>query len=186
MSVNRKEFMEYVTKSNWNSILISYFRFRPEMVHNFNPEEVDEVVTFATPRSWEFVNKLLSNGLLNASKEVIMTSLCGAVGMKAGMDFMSYLDIYKELPSLQEIVNDPDNCPLPDQSNIGAKWAMTSFLSDKFTPQNESALVTYIERMPENDLKVLAYRMAVTKYTNLIKNQTVLKRLKGVISILKK
>ena len=67
MSLNRKEFMEYVTNANWNNILTSYFRFRPNNIHNFDPNKLDEVVTFATPRTWEFVNKLLQNGLLNQS-----------------------------------------------------------------------------------------------------------------------
>lgn len=184
MSLNRKEFMEYVTNANWNNILTSYFRFRPNNIHNFDPNKLDEVVTFATPRTWEFVNKLLQNGLLNQSNDIVYTTICGSVGEQAGNDFMSYLQIYKDLPQVSVIEKDPTKAPLPDQDNIGAKWAMTAYLADKFNSANEQALVTYIERMREDDLKVLAYRMAVTKYTKLINNTTVLQRLKGIRSLL--
>lgn len=186
LSLRNKEFMEYTLNAQWNSILTSYFRFRPDMIHNFDPSKLDEVVTYSCPRTWEFVNKLLEAGLLNQTDEILHTTICGAVGEKAGSDFVAYLKIYKDLPSVQEIEKDPDNAPLPDKNNIGAKWAMTSYLADKFTKNNENALVTYIERMAEDDLKVLAYRMAATKYATLIHNTTVLQRLKGVRSKLTK
>lgn len=50
LQLNRKEFMEYVENSGWNTLLTAYFRYRPEMIHNFKPDEVDEVVTYACPR----------------------------------------------------------------------------------------------------------------------------------------
>lgn len=185
LQLNRKEFMEYVENSGWNTMLTAYFRYRPEMIHNFKPEEVDEIVTYACPRTWEFVNKLLENGLMDTDPVIASTVLCGTVGKPAGLDFVKYLEVYRDLPKIEEIEADPMNAPLPAKDNIGAKWAITAYLSDKFKPTNENALVTYIERLPEDDLKVLAYRMATTKYHALMKNKIVLQRLQGIIAKLK-
>lgn len=180
LDLNKKDFLEHIIKSNWNPMLVSYLHFNPSMISTFDPGKYDEVISFAVPRTWQFVNQQLSKGLLNLAEEIQYTVICGSVGEKAGTDFHSYIKFHKDIPSLQEILNDPKNCQLPSDDNIGAKWAIVGFLSDKYNSQTEQALVEYTTRLNENDLIVMAFRLALKRYPNLVRNPTVIGFIKGV------
>ena len=180
LDLNKKDFLEHIIKSNWNPMLVSYLHFNPSMISTFNPNKYDEVISFAVPRTWQFVNQQLNKGLLNMSDEIQYSAICSSVGEQAGTDFHSYIKLHKDIPSSQEILKDPLNCRLPTDDNIGAKWAIAGYLSDKYNPQTEQALVEYTARLNENDLIVMAFRLALKRYPTLVRNATVINFIKGV------
>lgn len=174
-----KEFREYAEESNWDPIILSYFHFQPAMINTYKPEDAENVTTFATSRTWEFLNKQLSLLLKQNDQDMIDTVICGTIGEQAGTDFASYLRIFKDLPSLNDILTNPSTCKIPQDDNIGGKWAVSAFLADKFNQQTEKALVEYITRLNEPDLVVLAFRMAIKRYPLLARNAEVMQFVRG-------
>lgn len=170
MELNPKEFLDYVeeqvAQNKWNGLILSFLRFRPDMINDFDPKK--EVQTFSSPRTWEFLSKELNAGLLNLDPDVYSAAINGIIGEHAGSEFCSYLRVYNALPTIQEIVADPANCPLP--AEVGARWALSSYLANNINAQTEKALITYAERIPEDSIQIICFRMMVAKYPPLVSN----------------
>ena len=82
------------------------------------------------------------------------------------------------LPTLAQIEKNPLKAPLPEEN--GAKYALGAFLADKVNKTNVDKIVDYLERMPEKDLLVLAYRMILGRYPQLAMNAKVLNSLGAI------
>ena len=180
MTVNRKEFLTYVedqvSQGLWSPIVLAFLNFRPELINNFDPKK--DVDTFASPRTYELLSKQLMNGLLDIGSEIYLPVILGTIGESAGSEFNAFLQIMNSLPSLQQIENDPANTPLPSEN--GAKYALGAFLADKVNKNNVDKIVDYLERVPEKDLLVLAYRMILPRYPQIMSNKKVLNSLSAV------
>lgn len=169
MKVNAKEFQDYVENEvmlgNWNSMLLGFIKFKPEHIDNFDPNTINDMVTYACPRTLHMLSKQMDKGLVTLPPEVIQSLAVGTIGESAGNDFVHYLEFFSQLPSIANIVADPDNCPLPE--NIGAQWALSTLLLNGINPTNINELATYIERIPHDDIKVITYRTLVRKCPKL-------------------
>lgn len=140
----------------------------------FDPEHDDE--TFPCPRTWEFMNKLMTNpdGTPKSFKEITEPDLqnpgqtktrhemdgkialyAGAVGEDEAVSFVQYCKVTKDLIKLSDILADPKGCKLPQSSEM--KWGQITHLSDKVNGQNFADVSTYINRL-DMSFKVLFYR----------------------------
>ena len=177
MEINNKEYLQYVeeqvVKGNWNPIVLAFLNFRPELINNFDPKK--EVETYSCPRSWEFLSKELDSGLLDTGADIYLPAILGTIGETAGSEFNAFLQIMNGLPKLQQIESNPMIAPIPQES--GAKYALGAYLSDKVNRNNVDQIVDYLERIPEKDLLVLAYRMILGRYPQLATNKKVLNTL---------
>lgn len=173
MIVDTKEFLNYVynetSKGNWNSLVYAFLEFKPEYINNYDPTV--DCHTYAVPRSWHFLSKQLDAGLEDLSPDIRTNIICGIVGDSAGLDFSSFLDTMNLIPSIQDIVNDPKNTPIPN--DIGAKWALGIYLSRHLDKTNEDAIIEYCTRVSEPDLRVVIYRYLVMKNKLLMKNPVI-------------
>lgn len=57
---------------------------------------------FATPRTWEFVSKIISE---NGSATVLRPLICGAIGNVIGTAFLTHREFMEDMPSVQGIFN---------------------------------------------------------------------------------
>jgi len=89
--------------------LIAFLRFRPELLHQFEP--TPEIVNTPSPRTWANVGKLLQAGIPDGLE---FPCINGAVGEAAAIEFVSFLDTWRDLPSPDAILIDPENGPTPE------------------------------------------------------------------------
>lgn len=144
--LDTQEFIDYMQAENWHPLITSYIGFKPEAAYTFNPDSSD--ATYACPRSWEFMNRLLHNGLdLSPSCTTTLPVILGTIG-SVGNEFLSFSRLAtSDLPTIPQIVADPTNTPLPN--DLGLIWALIGSIAAEaakdFTvlPQ----LVTYVNRM---------------------------------------
>lgn len=168
LDLDSKQWLNWLAKQkDWNNLIYTFLNFRPETINNFDPEK--EVITYASPRTWELLSKQLNAGLLELKSEVYTPIIMGTVGDTAGYEFISFLEIYSTLPSIDDIIADPNNCKLPD--NISAKWALGAYLANNINSSNEDSLLTYINRIKETDIRVVAQRALVKKYPQVSNNK---------------
>jgi len=58
--------------------------------------------SFATPRSWEYVDSIIKSGI---EADLILDSISGAVGREAAVGYLSFRKVMKDLPDLNTILD---------------------------------------------------------------------------------
>lgn len=81
--------------------------------------------TFPSPRTWEFVSRVIDHITPTTAHEVV----AGCVGPAAAAEYCRFLEIYRALPDPEAMLRDPDNCVMPEPVNV--IWALSGFISDR-------------------------------------------------------
>ena len=99
---------KWAVNNGVNSSIIAFLNFMPEMLHDFDPDEIASV--FPCPRSWVELSKRLnarekrsSTGLLDIEQVEIYTA--GAVGMKAAPKFSAFYAYNGKTLSAEDIIS---------------------------------------------------------------------------------
>jgi hypothetical protein len=124
-------------------MLIAYNRYRAqEYHHKFSATEN----AYPTARSWTATDQVLQ---LDLPEGLRRECTDGTVGPAAGADFAGFCDVYAGLPDIDAIIMDPDNGVLPDDPMTS--YALMGALSYHAKPNNFSAIVRYLDRLPEQE-----------------------------------
>jgi len=119
--------------------IIAFLGFRPKLLATLPREEEK---AYATPRSWEFVSNIL--GLypsVEEAEEIIM----GAVGEGATKEFISYLEIYKDLPDIEKVLQGKET-KVPKKADV--LYALSSALVAKLKDNYLDNFISYTMKMP--------------------------------------
>jgi len=79
--------------------IIGYISYKEE--HLFTFDATSNEKSFATPRSWEYVDKILKADI---DKDLMLESISGAVGREVAVGFLSFFKVMYKLPDLKQIV----------------------------------------------------------------------------------
>lgn len=79
--------------------IIAYISYKEE--HLFTFDAKSDTKSFATPRSWEYVDKILKADM---DKELILDSISGAIGKDEAVGFLSFFKVMHKLPDIKNIV----------------------------------------------------------------------------------
>lgn len=130
--------------------LIAFIRFRPALLSDFKPTK--ELRNSPSPRGWASVGSWLAVSVKD------LEVFAGAVGEGPAVEFLSFLDMYASLPSLDAILLDPDGAEVPDKP--GALFAVSTGLARKATPSSLERILRYTARLPK-EFDVLTVRDAI-------------------------
>ena len=121
--------------------LIAFIRFRPELLHSYDPKSTEKA--YPSPRSWEFVSQIL-----NASPDpsVEHALYAGTVGEGPAGELKGFLDVYRQLPSIDNILMNPKKAKVPEEP--GALFAVAAALARKATESNFDRVMQYADRIP--------------------------------------
>lgn len=137
--------------------VIGYIRFRPEALHDFDPQRDQN----ATPRSWvEGVSAVLGAVAPEAEYECFK----GAVGEGRAAEFTGFLRIFRKLPNLDAVLMNPATSDVP--TDPATLYALSGALSQRATTANIDRFATYIERMAP-EFSVLSMSMACRRDPDL-------------------
>ncbi len=150
LDVSVDDWCEWAIKNDLPSELIAFIRFRPALLNDFKPTR--ELKNSPSPRTVTEVGRWLQCGVKDY--DVIM----GCAGEGFATEFISFLKLYLDLPSLDSILLDPLNAPVPH--NPAGCYAMISGLARKATPQNFERVTRYIARL-EKEFEVCCVRDVV-------------------------
>ena len=135
--------------------LIAFMRFRPELLHKFDPNSR----AWPSPRTWMFASELMHSGL---SRDSEFELLKGTVGEGAAGEFAAFMNVYRDLPSIDKILVNPDKEKLPTSPD--ALYAITTALAEKTAKDNFDRLMKYITRM-QMEYQVVYVRDCVRRKT---------------------
>lgn len=141
MEVSHKEFMDHAVQAEFDSRVLAFLEFRPGLLHKFDPDHTDR--TFPCPRTWEFVSRLVQN---KDSDEVNVKLIAGTVGEGAAIEFHTFLDVYKDLPTYRQICDRAETLPVPN--GPGSLYATVLMMVDKFTEKSFEDVLPFVERLP--------------------------------------
>ena len=128
-------------------MLIAYNRYRAqEYHHKFSPTDN----AYPTARSWAAGHQVLQLDLPDSLRR---ECLDGMVGSAASADFVGFRQIFASLPDVDAIIADPDKGRLP--TDPMTSYALMGALSYRATPANFAAIITYLDRLPEQEFAVV-------------------------------
>jgi MoxR-like ATPase len=168
MRVDHKVWIDWANSHNIDHRIISLIKFKPEILHKFDPQTNE--LTFPCPRTWEFASKIILNR--ETIDNITKTRLAGTIGEGAAVELTTYSEIYQNLPTIEQILNDPKaGWKVPKEPS--EQYAVTTMLAHNSTPDSIEKIIIAINRLPV-DFQVITFR-DIYKRTPVLKGHPIIK-----------
>jgi len=154
--VDVQEWSEWAIQAGIRPEVIAFLRFRPELLSAFDRD----ANAFPSPRSWEFVSRVLDSLELKSKPPIEHEVLAGAVGSGAATEFSGFLRMFRELPNIDAILMNPLREPVPEIA--AAQYAVASALARCASDTNFDRICMYLNRLP-TEFRVLCVRDATLR-----------------------
>ena len=110
--VDVQEWSEWGIQAGIRPEVIAFLRFRPELLSAFDRD----ANAFPSPRSWEFVSRILDSLGSKSNPAIEHEVIAGAVGTGAATEFSAFLRMFRELPNIDAILLNPLKEPVPENA----------------------------------------------------------------------
>jgi hypothetical protein len=138
--------------------------------HVFDTDAPKEQGPWLTPRSFEGLDATMREIVDSKTKlddPVARQALAGLVGQGAAYQYIAFYQLKDQIPTVDEIVKDPDGTRLPDRTKTDQMMFLIFNMADKAEKGNIKQLVRYMARMP-GDMAVAFYRNALMRDKSLM------------------
>lgn len=155
------EWCRWAVRAGVRSEIIAFLRFKPALLHD--GDVTSDQNAWPTPRSWQMASNVLkgmSGKVGSAAVEIEAQLLEGTIGPAATAEFVGFLRLFRELPSIDEILLNPDKAPLPSEPS--AQIAIATALGRALSDHSVAKGLAYLDRMPA-EMRVLAMRDAAAR-----------------------
>jgi hypothetical protein len=141
-SVDVDDWLLWAAQNGVSEVTRGFIKFRPGLLHSFDAASNPRALP--APRSWRCVDGIVHQGLPTSIERSLIE---GTVGNGAMVEYVQFASVYKDLPTVEEIMLNPDTAPVPDDSNPAAQYAVCTMLDSRAGKSNMGRLHTYIARM---------------------------------------
>lgn len=142
---------------------IAFLQFRKALLTTFDPTKADKA--FATPRTWE---KAFKYYMGDASRTLKMAAMAGAVGDGPMTEFWGFVDIWKDMIPIADIIANPMGVPLPEGENTMAMtYALATACSGEMSLETVKPLHMFLERL-KPEFVVMAWQLAIRRDGDLL------------------
>lgn len=153
IELNVDDWLEWASKAGIDYRITAYINFKKTSLYTFKPEVTSP---YASPRTWEMVSKVIKD--IDEPSQLLVSSL---IGDGVAMEFVNYLKLYQDLPTLESIIDRPLDTVIPKE--LATKWAIMSMITYSMTTDNCEPLVKFLQRMP---MELQYCAMREIKYRN--------------------
>lgn len=144
----------YFQEHGIDPIICGYLRWRPDMLSQFDRD----AKACPSPRSWERVNSWMRTSLPLHLQHV---AICGQIGAAAATDFSAYRKLAAAIPDMDRLIREPEKAEVP--TDTGLLYAVAAALVPRFTPATADNIMTYLRRIPRNEIMSFVVYSAVHK-----------------------
>lgn len=146
------DWIEWAYKNGIDTRICAYLNSKKDMLLKFDPDSAD--CTYPCPRTWEMLSKIIKgkDDLLEYAGVID-----GTIGEGPGCEFRAFIALAEQVPTPEEIAKDPENCKLP--RSLSAQFFMTSVISSNINEKNAAAYITYLKRIPSQELTMVIFKM---------------------------
>jgi hypothetical protein len=99
MEVDSNDWRDWAFRAGIDERIIAYIGYKSEDLFTFDPTLGEK--SFATPRSWEFVNGILGSGM---DENLMLDVISGAIGKERAISFLSFAKVMHKLPDIEKIL----------------------------------------------------------------------------------
>lgn len=135
--------LEVGYKNDYDPRIIAYLKSFPNRLFTFDPAEMKDK-TFACPRTWEFVNKLLKQ-FPEDIPPYFDEAIRGSIGEGVGSEFLTFTKVFNDIPSVDSIITNPTSAKIPSGSE--GRYAITATLCSKVNAITFDSISKYIDRV---------------------------------------
>lgn len=160
IAVNHEDWIEWATGNGVDYRITSFINFRPDLLYTFKPDTAEQ--PYASPRTWSMTNRVLS--IMDGHPIKELPVLASLVGEGVASEFLTYLELQKDLPTFEAIVANPTGIPV--KQDLSIRWALMGMVCHKVTEKTLSQVITFIKRFTD-DLQVVAMRELVQRHPEL-------------------
>lgn len=157
LQVDPEEWIKWATESKLDHRVLAYINWRHEHLHKFVPDHTDK--TFACPRTWEFLSKLIKDTKQLERKH--MPLIAGTISEGVAREFYGFTEIYKDLISIEQIIASPTTIAVPSEPSV--QHALVGTISDRANENNIEQLIKFISRLPREFQVICLKQMGVNK-----------------------
>lgn len=161
------DFLQYCSENDVRSEISGFAKLFPESLDSYDPD----AMTNCTPRSLVSLSRVL-DARPNVEDEHAIYS--GTIGKGYGAQFVGWMRTYRDLPKLEDIINNPSKHPLPADDQTDIMCALSSMLSRALDAKNAEPVVTFLKRM-SSEFCVYAMREAASRNSKLKETQAFIK-----------
>jgi hypothetical protein len=153
--------IEWAESSGIDHRITSYVKFKPGNLYSFKPDHTDQ--TYACPRTWEFANRVLN--VIETDNKDALPMLAGTVSEGIAREFLGFCKIHQGLPTIEKIASNPTGAIVPKEPSV--LYALTGSIAHNVTPENFTALMQFIKRLPV-EFQVVCLRETVRRNSFVI------------------
>lgn len=99
MEVSFADWKVWAYNNGIDSSIIAFLQYDSEKLFAFDPTKNEK--SFPTPRSWEYVDKILSS---NIGSNLLLETISGAIGSESATSFMAFRKVMDRLPNIDNLL----------------------------------------------------------------------------------
>jgi len=124
LEVNVNDWRDWAYKSGLDARIIAYISYKNE--HLFTFDAKNDVKSFATPRSWEYVGNILK---ANLDKTLLIETISGAIGREIAVGFLGFIKVMNRLPNIDNIL---EGTAFEYSDEVDVLYALSSGIVSKY------------------------------------------------------
>ena len=173
MQLTAKDWLLWAAQNNVDFRVMAFVNFKPSSVESFTANHGEH--TFCCGRTLHFASDLIKGVEKLTHDDLILLSGCLGTGIAA--EFYGFCDIFDILPTIEEIIKDPDNGKLENSPSF--KTGISSFIAEHMTQENAEPLLKYMKRISP-EFQAMCARQAYRKDNTLISNPAIVQWLDDI------
>lgn len=131
--VHFDDWHEWAIKNRIHEHVVAFLNHKKNLLNKFDAKSMSR--GFPTPRSWEFVSRLLYANSEGGST-ILKSMIAGAVGEGAAVEFWGFREISMKLPLPLDVLKGKVK-EMPDRDNLSAAYSMIISLNYELQSQHE-------------------------------------------------
>lgn len=148
-----EDWSAWAVQSGIDPLVIAFLRYRPNLLEHFDKN----ARAWPNPRAWKFVSDIAKT---RPPKEIERILVAGTVGEGAVVEYLSFVEMYRNLPSIDAILLAPDTAAVPTE--VGTLYAVASAMAARAKVDNFDRVLAYLDRLPQ-EFAVFSVRDAVLR-----------------------
>ena len=168
LSTDFEAWLEWAHKAHIDTRVTSYIEFKPNNLYQFSPSHNDR--TFACPRTWEFVSRLIKNWKEIDQSKIAL--IAGTVSEGVAREFVAFCREFEQLPKISSIISNPTGTIVPSEPST--RYAVAGAVGAHMNPDNAEKLMEYVERLPP-EFQHITLRGAIKRTPALFSHASVSK-----------
>ena len=143
-------------------VSIAFLQFRKGLLSTFDPSKTDKA--FATPRSWAKAFRYYAD--TSMPEHIKMAAMDGAVGPGPAAEFWGFVDVWRKMPSIPNILKNPTTAGVPEE--LSMRYAVAVALASQADSKTIGAVNTYLQRFQQDEFLLLTWKLAVDRNQRLM------------------